>query len=183
MLKVDELEKIEAQIPITLCKLEKNFPPSFFDIVVHLPIHLAHEAKIAGPVQYRWMYFVERTMFILKSLIRNMAYPEGSIAEGYIANECMILCSRYLDGIETKFNRLERNYDGGVNEYAKSLLIFSHSGRALGAGQNRDLSVQELELAHIYILKNCEEVQPFLHYVIFHKIFLSKKNSYFCYNS
>uniref|UniRef100_M1BA47 Transposon protein, CACTA, En/Spm sub-class n=1 Tax=Solanum tuberosum TaxID=4113 RepID=M1BA47_SOLTU len=59
-LRVDELEKIEGQIPITLCKLEKVFIPAFFDIMVHLPIHLANEAKIAGPIQYRWMYPVER---------------------------------------------------------------------------------------------------------------------------
>lgn len=44
-LRVDELEQIEAQIPITLCKLEKVFIYAFFDIMVHLPIHLANEAK------------------------------------------------------------------------------------------------------------------------------------------
>ena len=32
-LKMDALEQIEAQIPITLCKLEKVFPPAFFDIM------------------------------------------------------------------------------------------------------------------------------------------------------
>ncbi|XP_021722629.1 uncharacterized protein LOC110690111 [Chenopodium quinoa] len=49
-LKVDELEQLETQIPITLCKLEKVFPPSFFDVMMHLPIQLANEAKIGGPV-------------------------------------------------------------------------------------------------------------------------------------
>ncbi|XP_052176708.1 uncharacterized protein LOC127791014 [Diospyros lotus] len=51
-LRVEELEQIESQIATTLCKLEMNFPPSFFDVMVHLPIHLALEAKIAGPIQY-----------------------------------------------------------------------------------------------------------------------------------
>ena len=37
----DVLERLERQIVITLCKLERIFPPSFFDIMVHLPIHLA----------------------------------------------------------------------------------------------------------------------------------------------
>ena len=59
VLHVDELKQSEAQIPKTLYKLEKTFPPSFFNVMVHLPIHLANEAKIAGPVQYRWMYFLE----------------------------------------------------------------------------------------------------------------------------
>ncbi|XP_015168116.1 uncharacterized protein [Solanum tuberosum] len=103
-LRIDNLEHIEAQKPITLCKLEKVFPPSFFDVMVHLPVHLATEAKIAGPIHHRWMYPVERWLYFLKSLIGNRACPEGCIAEGYIANECMTLCSRYLHKVETRFN-------------------------------------------------------------------------------
>ncbi|XP_019189999.1 PREDICTED: uncharacterized protein LOC109184453 [Ipomoea nil] len=114
-LRVDELSQIESQIALTLCKLEQVFLPSFFDVMVHLPVHLANEAKIGGPFQYRWMYPIERMLYELKKLIRNMARPEGSIAEGYIAKECMTLCSRYLKNIKTKFNRLERNNDGGFH--------------------------------------------------------------------
>ncbi|WMV20184.1 hypothetical protein MTR67_013569 [Solanum verrucosum] len=59
LLRIDDLEQVEAQIPITLCKLEKVFPPSFFDVMVHLPIHLAYEAMLGGPVQYRWIEFAQ----------------------------------------------------------------------------------------------------------------------------
>ena len=59
-LNIATLEKLEQNIVITLCKLERVFLPSFFDIMVHLTIHLATEAKLAGPVQYRWMYPFER---------------------------------------------------------------------------------------------------------------------------
>ncbi|KAI9092529.1 hypothetical protein K1719_027657 [Acacia pycnantha] len=45
-------------------------------------VHLVHETKLAGPVQYRWMYPVERFLGKLKSYVRNKAWPEGSIAEG-----------------------------------------------------------------------------------------------------
>ncbi|XP_075100759.1 uncharacterized protein LOC142176620 isoform X2 [Nicotiana tabacum] len=51
-----------------------------------------------GPVHYRWMYPIERYLGTLKSYVRNCACPEGSIAEAYIANECMTFCSRYLEG-------------------------------------------------------------------------------------
>jgi hypothetical protein len=64
-LKVDELDCLEKNIAITLCKLERIFPPSFFDVMVHLPIHLANEAKLGCPVQYRWMYPIERLVFII----------------------------------------------------------------------------------------------------------------------
>ncbi|KAK6784711.1 hypothetical protein RDI58_018166 [Solanum bulbocastanum] len=30
LLRIDDLEQVETQIPVTLCKLEKVFPPSFF---------------------------------------------------------------------------------------------------------------------------------------------------------
>lgn len=59
-LRVDELEKLEKSIVITLCKLEQIFPPAFFDSMEHLPIHLPYEARVGGPVQYRWMYPFER---------------------------------------------------------------------------------------------------------------------------
>nr|GLL16865.1 uncharacterized protein LOC110673961 [Ipomoea trifida] len=134
--------------------------------MVHLPVHLASEAKIGGPVQYRWMYPIERMLYELKKFIRNMARPEGSIAEGYIAKECMTLCSRYLKSISTKFNRLERNNDGGSYTTNAEISIFSKPGRALGAGIARNLSDDEWLQAHIYVLKNCDEVQPFLKFRI-----------------
>ncbi|WMV19708.1 hypothetical protein MTR67_013093, partial [Solanum verrucosum] len=59
-LRVDDMERLEADIPQILCKLERIFPPGFFDSMEHLPVHLPYEAKIAGPVQYRWMYPFER---------------------------------------------------------------------------------------------------------------------------
>ncbi|RVW77928.1 hypothetical protein CK203_048271 [Vitis vinifera] len=82
VLKSDQLEHLENDIIVTLCKLERIFPPSFFDVMVHLPIHLASEAKIVGPVQYRWMYPIERYLRTLKSYVRNKSRPEGSIVEG-----------------------------------------------------------------------------------------------------
>lgn len=59
-LKKSELEKMREDICLILCKLEKIYPPAFFDIMVHLPIHLPNEALIGGPVQFRWMYPIER---------------------------------------------------------------------------------------------------------------------------
>ena len=60
VLQLEDLEHMEHKISIILCKLERIFPPAFFDVMVHLPIHLPWEAKVASPVQYRWMYPIER---------------------------------------------------------------------------------------------------------------------------
>ncbi|KAH0650197.1 hypothetical protein KY284_030109 [Solanum tuberosum] len=54
------MERLERDIPQILCKLERIFPPGFFDSMEHLPVHIPYEARIAGLVQYRWMYPFER---------------------------------------------------------------------------------------------------------------------------
>ncbi|XP_006341846.1 uncharacterized protein [Solanum tuberosum] len=74
----------------------------------------------------------------------------------------MTLCSRYLHRIDTKFNQPERNFDGGLKKCSGGLTIFCQPGRTLGAKTPCELEADELEQAHIYILKNCDEVLPFL---------------------
>lgn len=56
----NRIEILENEIVETLCMFEKYFPPAFFDIMVHLPIHLGREVRLCGPVHYRWMYPFER---------------------------------------------------------------------------------------------------------------------------
>jgi len=55
-----DLDKLESHMIQTLCHLEMLFPPTFFTIMVHLTCHLSGEAKLGGPVHYRWMYSIER---------------------------------------------------------------------------------------------------------------------------
>ncbi|KAF7139945.1 hypothetical protein RHSIM_Rhsim06G0120600 [Rhododendron simsii] len=112
-LRRSELEKLEERIVLILCKLEKIFPPAFFDVMVHLAVHLPREAILGGPVHYRWMYPIERFLGTLKQFVSNRARPEGSIAEAYIVKECITFCSMYLDEVETVHNRPQRNEDFG----------------------------------------------------------------------
>ncbi|XP_021764647.1 uncharacterized protein LOC110729242 [Chenopodium quinoa] len=160
-LKVKDLENLEREIIVTLCEMEKIFLPSFFTIMVHLCLHLATKAKIGGPVQYRWMYPIERLLHRFKCYVRNKSRSEGSIAEGYIIEECMYFCSKYLNEIETKFNQLERNDDAENDDY-KGLSIFASSGVPLGKAKCRSLSEEELTQVREYVLKNCDEAQTYL---------------------
>jgi hypothetical protein len=161
-LSVEELDRLDHQIAEILCKLEQVFPPSFFDVMMHLPIHLAYEAKVAGPVQYRWMYPIERYLRTLKGYVRNKAHPEGSIAEGYISEECMTFCSWYLHDMDTKFNRPERNVDASQNEATSGLSVFASVNRNRQNYTFETLSKSELQMAHHYILTNCEEIAPWV---------------------
>ena len=81
----------------------------------HLPIHLADEALLGGAIQFRWMYPIERYLLTLKQYVRNRARPEGTIAKGYLKEECMNFCAQYLNDVETKSNRPTRNYSGDDN--------------------------------------------------------------------
>ncbi|WMV13403.1 hypothetical protein MTR67_006788 [Solanum verrucosum] len=110
-LKIGDLEKLQDRVSITLCDLERIFPPSFFDIMKHLLIHLAEEAMLGGPSQYRSMWFIERFLLCLKNYVRNRRYPEGAIAERHWIDELMTFCSWYLDDVETKSNPPLRNDD------------------------------------------------------------------------
>ena len=92
-LKLDELQ---AEIVIIFCQLEMFFPPSFFDIMVHLLVHLVSEIKFCGPVYLRWMYPIERYMRILKGYVKNQYRPEASMIERYIAEESVDFCSDYI---------------------------------------------------------------------------------------
>ena len=58
-LKEGDMRRLELEIPVILCKLERIFPPTFFDSMDHLPVHLPYEARIAVPVQFCWMYSFE----------------------------------------------------------------------------------------------------------------------------
>lgn len=78
-LKVEQLAKMERDIVVTMCKLEKILPPGFFDHMEHLLVHLSYEARVAGPVQYRWMYPFERYLYHLKKKVKNKARVESSI--------------------------------------------------------------------------------------------------------
>ncbi|XP_019255072.1 PREDICTED: uncharacterized protein LOC109233652 [Nicotiana attenuata] len=51
VITMEELDCLEIEIRETTNQLERIFPPTFFDIMIHLPIHLANEVRLGGPVQ------------------------------------------------------------------------------------------------------------------------------------
>ena len=61
-----------------------------------------------------------------------MAQPDGSVAEAYIASECLTFCSRYLHDIETSQNR-PRRYE--VEEHKTAFSVFGHNVHLMGASK------------------------------------------------
>ena len=58
-LSLDVIAKLETNAPVLLCKLEKIFPPGFFNPMQHLILHLPYEVrmgvlcKTVGAIQLR----------------------------------------------------------------------------------------------------------------------------------
>ncbi|GMJ10412.1 hypothetical protein HRI_004710400 [Hibiscus trionum] len=159
VLMIEELEKMQDRVALTLCQMEKIFPPSFFTIMVHLLVHLPHEAKVGGPVFYRWIYPIERFLCNLNSYCRNKRYPEGSIAEGYLAEECMSFCSRYLEDVEMRFNRPNRN-DVCMNNNLAATYLFGSYGEPLGKVEIAHLDDKSWVQAHRYVLFHHDAIEP-----------------------
>ncbi|GJX32663.1 putative reverse transcriptase domain, ribonuclease H-like domain, aspartic peptidase domain protein [Tanacetum coccineum] len=98
----DDMLKASVKVVEILCELERIYPPAFFDIMIHLPIHLALEALEGGPIHPRWMFPFERFIKKLKGYVRNKAKLEGSIAEGYVAEEALTFSSHYFRDIRQR---------------------------------------------------------------------------------
>ncbi|BBN68904.1 transposable element gene, partial [Prunus dulcis] len=150
---VSKLDKLEEDVVVTLCLLEKYFPPSFFDIMVHLVVHLVREVRLCGPVYFRWMYPFERYMKVLKGYVQNRTRPEGCIAERYIAEEAVEFCTQHLSNVSTV----------GVPSSQKMGVSKPLSGCTVSV-VDQDL----LNQAHLYVLENTEEVLPYIEQHMIH---------------
>ncbi|CAL9005872.1 unnamed protein product [Prunus brigantina] len=138
-----------------------NIAP-FFTSMIHVMVHLPEEALLAGPVNYRWMYPIERLLGELKKSVRNRAKPEGSIVEAWVQYESLTFCGMYLKDVETVFNRPQRNHDGGMRN--EKLSVFAQSARPFGdPGRGESFSRNDMEVAHWFILNNCDEIMGYLY--------------------
>ncbi|KAH0705888.1 hypothetical protein KY289_010964 [Solanum tuberosum] len=156
VLKLDELKLLEERVPEILSTMEKLFPPIFFSIMVKLVTQLATEARLVGPVHYRWMYLIERYLGTLKSYVRNPTCPEGSIAEAYIANECLTFCSLYLVGGDSR-SYCSKTFDDQIeHDTNKEKCLFPTIGELDGGINVFKLDEKTWLQALKHVLFNCE---------------------------
>lgn len=87
----------------------------------------------------------------LKSYVDNRARPKGSIAKGYLANESLTFCSRYLKDFPTKFNVPRRN-DDTDDDINHEFSILSKSGQVKGHCESISLPYEEYCQARMYVL-------------------------------
>ncbi|XP_056843196.1 uncharacterized protein LOC108831992 [Raphanus sativus] len=136
-----------------LSKKENQFTSA--DIMFHLPIHLSKEARLGGPVHFRWMYPFERYMKTLKAFVKNYARPEACMAEAYLAGECVAFCLEFLKDSVPVQEAVNRNEDVETD----TMVV---EGRPLQKGIEVTLSDKDRDIAHRYVLMNMASLDPFL---------------------
>ncbi|KAM0873062.1 hypothetical protein ACQ4PT_038316 [Festuca glaucescens] len=160
VIRISDMEKLEEEIAETLSILETIFLPSFFDMMVHLMVHLPLQVRLGGPVKYSNMFPIERFLCTLKGYVRTKSHPEGSIAEGYIFYECLNFCARYFERCETRISRLVRNDD--PEPMSSSMPFFNGGGRYLAGKYTITLDRNAWLQAHRYVLFNYDNITPYL---------------------
>ncbi|KAL0290179.1 UNVERIFIED_CONTAM: hypothetical protein Sradi_7055600 [Sesamum radiatum] len=83
-LDIKKVQELEDSVAVIMCNLEKVFPPAFFDSMEHLILHLPYEARVGGPVQYRWMYPFER--FFLNELYKTYS-PDDPLIDQLVTTD------------------------------------------------------------------------------------------------
>jgi hypothetical protein len=145
-----ELARLQLFMSETQAQLEMCFPPSFFDIMEHLMIHMVEQITELGPMYFHQMWMYERFMSILNGYMRNKVFPEGSMIESYHTEESVDCCIDYKK-----------------DKRAIGLPESQHEGKLSGKGtigRERfiDEDNQQLEKAHASVLQQLAIVGPFI---------------------
>jgi hypothetical protein len=152
---VKQLGKLQEEIVEILCELEIYFPPAFFDIMVHLLVHVVDDIIHLGPAFLHNMMPFERLNGVIKGFVRNRSRPDGSIVKGFLTYECISFCQNYLS---------TENQDVGLptRKHVGRLAGFGHREgyRALHVGI--ELERSDFDRANRVALQHIELVGPWV---------------------
>ncbi|WVZ97071.1 hypothetical protein U9M48_042633 [Paspalum notatum var. saurae] len=140
--------------------MEKFLPPRFFNPMQHLFVHLAFEAKVGGPVQFRWMFHIERALKYLRAMVGNNARVEGCIAEAFILKEISYFSSVYF-AEEHNVNAPTMRYNVDEEPSASDLPIFQSTGASASASSPYYFKSGERVSAYLYMYANMKEMDPY----------------------
>ena len=144
------LPSLQKDVVQCLVSFELLFPPSFFNIMTHLIVHLVEEISILGPVFLHNMFPFERFMGVLKKYVHNRARPEGSMSKGYGTEEVIEFCVDFIPDLKPI----------GVPQSR-------HEGRLRGKGTlgkkaTTSMDGHSFTQAHYTVLQNSRLVAPYI---------------------
>jgi hypothetical protein len=136
----DELGDLKDFMAKTMGQMEQCFPPSFFDIMAHLMMHMVDQIRWLGPMYLHEMWPYERFMSILNRYVHNRAHLEGSMIERYCAEEVIEACQDYL-----------REED----RCSLGLPVTRHKGRLVGKGSKGRKAIIDMEFTKVEEAHSC----------------------------
>lgn len=86
-------------------------------------------------------------MKVLKGYVRNRNRPEGCIAQCYIAEEAIEFCSEFLSELDSIGIPARKDDD-----------------KPIGGSDVVEVDRMSLEQAHLHVLHNTNDVQPYIEY-------------------
>jgi hypothetical protein len=140
-----------------ISQFEMCFPPSFFDIMVHLVVHLVPQIEALGPMYLHEMWTYERFMSILNGYVSTRARPEASMIEGYYTEEVIESGGPFCNSILK-------------DQVAIGLSLSRYEGRLYGSGRMGQKSFippnyNTVLEAHHSILHQLEIMEPFIQHI------------------
>ena len=144
------LPSLQKDVVQCLVSFELVFPPTFFNIMTHLIVHLVQEISVLGPVFLHNMFPFERFTGVLKNYVKNRARPEGSMVKGYGTEEVIEFCVDFIPDLNPI----------GVPQSR-------HEGRLRGKGMLGKKSTtcmdeQSFTQAHYTVLVNSSLAAPYI---------------------
>jgi len=151
---------MEKLAPVLLCKLEKIFPPGFFLSMQHLILHLSYEARMGGPVQWRWCYSIERVLKVIHTMTGNKGKIEASITEASCLEEMSNFTTTYYADNLPSVHNPPPHYNASENE--STLSLFRGQLESASEGTNKILTHEEWRSIMLYVLTNLSEVEQYI---------------------
>jgi hypothetical protein len=154
-----EMEKLKKKISVLICKLEKIFPPGWFNPMQHLLVHLPYKAKVGGPQQYRWMYHIERALKKFRAIVGNKARIEGCITEIKLKDIAYFTNAYFAEHHNVNTPAMQYHVDEDI-PYS-DLQIFQWKGMIVGVSMAHQPTQKEQMSALLYMYSNMDEMEQY----------------------
>jgi hypothetical protein len=154
------MKKLEKETLMLICKLEKIFPPGWFNPMQYLLVHLLYKAKLGGPQQDKWMYHIERALKNLRAMVHNKARVECCIAEEFKLKEIAYFTSVYFTE-HHNVNAPTMRYHVDEDIPYSDLQIFQLKGMTIGASTTYVPTQEEQMSTLLYMYANMDEMDQY----------------------
>jgi hypothetical protein len=151
------MQRLE-EIAVLVCKKETVFPLRWFIAMQYLLVHLPQEARVGGPMHFRWIYSQEREL--KKTKIYGSQQGKGCIAEAFTCKEITNFSSMYFS-CANNVNAPTMWYHVVRDVLLSEQSIFQWKGTGVGAAGAHYVIDKEWNYSMLYLYTNMVEVEPY----------------------